>query len=141
MGKTGLSIFEKHVKGFIGLVIAYVLAVPLAHYFLPVDYIWWIAAFFSIVMNFVYPIHANHWDSYAKEETGMASFLIFLSLMGPIFYGPITIFAIAGHGLWDWAKHFGLGVSFFRWYPPMCAIFDFGYAAALAAYHFRLIEF
>lgn len=138
MNEPGQTFFYSSFRRFLAVVIIYALAVPLAHYLLPIEYIWWIAASFSIIMNVVYPLQAKHDCAFEREEYGMAIFLTFLSIMGAVFYGPLVIMAIAGHGIWDWAKHAGLGVRFIKWYPPACAIYDFGYAGALAWYHFSL---
>lgn len=128
------SRFETNYRGFVKLVILYVVAVPVAHGLIPATYAWWIATAFSIIMNFVYPLQAKETHSHFGLELKVAVPFGALSLMGPLVHPLFVIAAIAGHGVWDWCKHKGQGVRFFTWYPPACAIFDFGYAAALAWY-------
>lgn len=40
------------------------------------------------------------------------------------------------HGLWDWAHDFGLVTTkIARWFPPLCAVFDFVVAAFVVVIH------
>jgi len=112
----------------------YVLALIASHTYLAPQYVWAIATFFSIAMNFTYLMQAVSLKSFVSLELTIASGLILLSLAG-FFISPwLVIAAIFLHGIWDLAKHRGAGVGFFSWYTLGCTAVDWLYASALAAY-------
>lgn len=85
-------------------------------------------------MNGVYISSAFQKHRYISTEFLVALMLIILSLLGPILSPLFVIAAIASHGLWDVAKHYGAGIPFFSWYTWGCAVVDFTYAATLTIY-------
>ncbi len=112
----------------------YLVLLVVSHWQLPQHYVWVIAAFFSIVMNFTYLTEAVNARRFVTTETLVATNLIILSVAG-VFVSPLfVIAAIFGHGLWDLAKHFGRGIPFFFWYTCSCFIVDAVYSAALLVY-------
>lgn len=112
----------------------YVTLLILSHATFPQSLVWFIAALFSIAMNFTYVIEAVSLKAHTKAESTVAVALILLS-MGGIFLSPIlVIIAIFSHGCWDLFKHYGSGVPFFTWYTLSCAIVDFFYGSVLLIY-------
>ena len=103
-------------------------------------YVWFIAAFFSIAMNFTYLIEAVQAQRFVIIETCVLTSLIVLSVMGVLISPLFVILAIFGHGAWDLAKHFGQGIPFFFWYTCSCFIVDTIYGAALTTYWFQGIH-
>lgn len=116
--------------------VLYLVAVPAAHWLSGAAWAWWVAAFFSIVMNLVYPVQAVQTERHVRVEGRVALAFMVASLLGPLAHPLFVIAAIAGHGVWDWLKHTGKGVPFLSWYPPACAVFDIAYAAALLWFYF-----
>ncbi len=112
----------------------YVIALIASHSYLPPQYVWALATFFSIAMNFTYLIQAVSLKNFVSLELMIATGLILLSLAG-FFISPwLVIAAIFLHGTWDLAKHRGTGIRFFSWYTIGCVVVDWIYAAALIAY-------
>ncbi len=105
-----------------------------AHAKLPDRYIWEIAVFFSVAMNFTYPLAALKTGNAQRLEVMFALFLIVLSFAGLVISPYCVISAIFLHGAWDLSKHRGLGVPFFTWYVLGCVTVDWFYVAALIAY-------
>ncbi len=115
----------------------YIIALLISHATLPKQHVWAIAALFSIIMNGVYIHSALKNRRFVTTETTIATLLVVLSGLGVILSPVYVIAAIALHGAWDLAKHFGAGLPFFSWYTWGCATVDFTYAAALTIYLFR----
>lgn len=109
-----------------------------SHWQLPDTYVWYIAAFFSIAMNFTYLLQAISMKQSVAAETLVATALTVLSLLGILVSPLLVIAAIFGHGCWDLAKHFGSGVPFYFWYTCSCFVFDCIYSAGLLIYFFSL---
>ena len=121
------TLFEKYSVLFKALTFIFVIATVLLHLTISEEYWWYLALLFSAVMNLVYPIQAFQKNRSFGKEIHIAATLILISISGVLWYPPLLIGAIGFHGIWDWCKHKGLGVSFPRWYPPICAIYDFAY--------------
>ena len=103
----------------------YVILLILSHATFPQSLVWFIAALFSIAMNFTYVI----------EAVSLVAVVLILLSLGGVFLSPIlVIIAIFGHGCWDLLKHYGSGVPFFTWYTLSCAIVDFFYGSILLIY-------
>ncbi len=128
------SFFQKRQKQLGLAASAYVIFLLLSHWQLPSAHVWWIAAFFSIVMNGVYILEAKARREFISREAIVAGVLIVLSILGVVMSPVFVIAAIVGHGLWDLAKHRGAGVPFFAWYTLSCFAVDVLYGAALTVY-------
>lgn len=114
----------------------YVLALVVSHLAFPSKYVWWIAAFFAIAMNFTYPWAAVLTGRFFSLEVVISLGLVTMAILG-VAVSPIwVIAAIIGHGVWDLLKHFGQGVPFLNWYTLGCTIIDGLYATALILYLF-----
>lgn len=97
----------------------------------PFAWEWGVSAGFSVLMNLVYPWQAFLTGSSIRSELVIAAFLVFLSMAGALVSPWLLVLAVAGHGIWDIAKHLGAGVSFFSWYTLGCAVIDFLWATGL----------
>jgi len=113
---------------------AYVVLLMLSHWQLPSIHVWFIAAFFSIAMNFTYLIEAVSIEKSIRAEGLVSGVLILASVLGLLVSPVFVIVAIFGHGCWDVAKHFGAGVAFFSWYTWPCFLVDTAYSAVLLIY-------
>lgn len=114
----------------------YVIAIPLSHFALPHGMIWEIAVFFLIAMLFTYPIAAIIQKKHVVLEVGISCVLAALGIAGLLMSMPtLIILAIFAHGVWDIAKHYGIGCKFFSWYVLGCVTVDWFYAAALATFY------
>ena len=134
------SFFQKRQKQLALAATLYVVLLLLFHWQLPLTHVWLIAAFFSIIMNFVYIVEAKARGEFVSAEAIVASTLIVFSVLG-VFVSPgFVIAAIFGHGIWDLAKHRGTGVPFFTWYTFGCFTVDTLYSTALAAYWFKTMS-
>ena len=111
----------------------YVIALLISHGTLPEIWVWEIAVFFSIAMNFTYPYAAIVEGTATRLEIAISCGLIALSLLGLV-HPLFVIAAIFLHGCWDLAKHRGHGVAFFGWYISGCVIVDWLYSASLLLY-------
>lgn len=129
-----MSFFQSREKQLNNASNLWVLLLLLSHCLLPVEYVWTIAATFSVVMNFPYVIEAFACGSFLRQEVATAASLIILSILGAALYPPLVIAAWFGHGAWDLAKHRGVGVAFFSWYTLPCAVFDSTYACLLVIF-------
>jgi hypothetical protein len=133
MGQT-ISFFQSRQKLLAIIASLYVIFLLLSHWTLPAAHVWVIAAFFSISMNFTYVTEAYVRKEFLNTETIIACLLIILSIMGVIVSPIFVIIAIFGHGIWDVAKHLGMGVPFFSWYTLSCFLADMTYSITLLLY-------
>ncbi len=113
----------------------YVAAIPLAHGFLPHFWVWDLSLFFLAAMLFTYPIAAIRAGEFVTVEIAVSLGLITMGILGYFTDPVLLIAAIFGHGVWDFYKHRGAGVRFFRWYVVGCYIADWTYAAALLFFY------
>lgn len=113
----------------------YVLGLLFAHSSLSEKYVWEIAIFFSVAMNFTYPWAAWRTGQFLTFEVMIAAGLILLSLLSLVSSPLFVIAAIFLHGTWDVAKHRGQGVRFFSWYTLGCVTVDWLYSGALLLYY------
>jgi hypothetical protein len=111
-----LSVFARYQTWLMGAMVLFVLSLILSHATLPTAYIWGIAAFFSIAMNFTYLTDAVWQGRRVGTEATVMIALIIASLLGIVLHPLFVIAAVFGHGLWDLAKHYGAGLPFFSWY-------------------------
>jgi hypothetical protein len=125
------SFWHKHLMWLKLAAAVYVVGLIVSHAMLPAQYIWAIAVFFSIVMNFVYPIEARSLKAFVTIESLVATLLILMSLVSLLASPLFVIAAIFGHGVWDLLKHRGQGVRFFSWYVLGCVTVDWIYAGTL----------
>lgn len=114
---------------------AYVAAIPLTHGFLPHSWVWELALFFLVAMLFTYPAAAIASGKFVQLEVGISPGLITLGIVGYFTNPLLLIAAILGHGVWDFFKHRGAGVRFFRWYVIGCYTVEWTYAAALLFFY------
>jgi len=114
--------------------IAYVVLLLLSHWQISSKYVWIVAAFFSIAMNFTYLIEAISLDKYKQIELVIASTLVGATILGLIVSPLLIVAAIFAHGCWDLAKHFGSGVPFYLWYTCGCFLVDTIYGLSLLVY-------
>ncbi|WP_224824579.1 hypothetical protein [Cognatishimia sp. MH4019] len=133
-----MSLFLRHKRLLFLFATAYVLMLIASHAALPSAHVWWIAAVFSILMNVPYVLEARATGTHQRVEMTLATWLVALSLAGPLIAPPFVIIAVLAHGLWDIAKHMGAGVPFVSWYLLGCATVDVLYAGALLAYWLSL---
>ena len=131
---AALSYFQSRQKLLAILGALYVFFLLLSHWQLPKAHVWWIAGVFSIIMNFVYIKEARALRQFVRVEALIATLLIVLSCLGALWYPPLVIAAIFGHGCWDIAKHLGAGVPFLSWYTLSCFAVDTLYSGALLLY-------
>ena len=134
MHNSGRSFFQTRQKPLLIAATLYVVLLVISHAQLPKIHVWVIAGIFSILMNFVYVTEAYHRRAFFHQEALIASTLILASIAGIIVSPIFVIGAIFAHGLWDIAKHLGIGVPFFRWYTLSCFMADTTYSAALLVY-------
>jgi len=134
------SFFLKRQKLLVLASSSYVVLLILFHWQLPPIHVWFIAALFSIAMNFTYLTEAWSLRAHLTSETLVAGSLILLSLLGLVISPFLIILAIFGHGCWDLAKHFGRGVPFFKWYTCSCFIVDSIYSSILTIYWLGLFQ-
>lgn len=132
------SLFSQRFIELKALSALYVIALILSHAIFPIEYVWGIAVFFSITMNFTYP-----WAAYVRSqsfnfETYIALGLITLSIAGVLISPLCVIAAIFLHGCWDVAKHKGAGVPFLKWYTLGCVSVDWVYSIALLVFYISL---
>jgi hypothetical protein len=130
-----ISFFQSRQKILAIMASLYVIFLLLSHWQLPPKHVWIIAAFFSIIMNFTYVTEAYVRREFLQPEVLIAGLLITLSVLGAISAPIFVIIAIFGHGLWDVAKHLGLGVPFFSWYTLSCCFVDMAYGFTLLIYY------
>ena len=116
----------------------YLVLLLVSHWQINSAYVWGIAAFFSIAMNFTYLTEAITSRNYVTTEAIVSFVLIVFSLLGLLLSPLFVIAAIFGHGCWDLAKHFGRGVPFYFWYTCSCFLVDTAYSTTLLLYWFRL---
>lgn len=128
------TFFTKRQNALKLLATAYVVLLLLSHWQLPSALVWYIAAFFSIAMNFTYLTEALSVRRFVGAESLVASVLIVASVLGILISPLFVILAIFAHGCWDLAKHFGSGVPFFYWYTCSCFLVDTVYSASLLFY-------
>ncbi|MGB0797872.1 MAG: hypothetical protein ACPGRD_00955 [Planktomarina sp.] len=133
------SVFSKNFMVLKLLSAAYVIGIIVSHAALPAQHIWWIAAGFSIAMNFTYPWAAVRTGEFFTVEVAVSAALITMAVLGVVFSPLWVIASIFGHGLWDLFKHNGQGVPFLKWYTLGCVSVDWTYAAALLLYFFTSI--
>ncbi len=130
--------FDKRQKPLAVAATLYLVLLLWSHWQLNPAYVWGIAAFFSVAMNFTYLTQAISTRKFVPTELSIAMTLIVFSLLG-VFVSPLfVIVAIFGHGCWDLAKHFGRGVPFYFWYTCSCFIVDTAYSSALLWYWFQV---
>ena len=101
--------------------LVWTVALVTTHLTVPFAWQWGVSAGFSVLMNLVYPWQAFRTGSSRRAEFVIAAFLVFLSMAGAFVSPWLLVLAVAGHGVWDIAKHLGAGVSFFsgiRWVVP-----------------------
>ncbi len=134
MDHTHTSFFQSRQKPLFLLASLYVLGLIVTHAAVPAMSVWAIAALFSILMNFTYITEAVSMRRWIGTESIVAAALIAGSLLGLVVHPLFVIAAIAGHGLWDLAKHHGAGVPFFSWYTLGCCAVDLTYSSVLFAY-------
>jgi len=115
------SFFRKHQKSLALAATLYLVLLLLSHWQLPPIHVWVIAAVFSVAMNFTYLAEAIAAKKFVSVELAVTSILIVLSVLGALVWPPFVIAAVFGHGVWDLAKHYGMGVPFFSWYTLSCA--------------------
>ncbi len=132
--RIGPSFFSRRQKPLAIAAATWTVLLILSHWQVPAAFVWWVAALFSVTMNATYLIEARSRRANAGVELAVAALLVCLSLLGPLLWPPFVIAAVAGHGAWDVAKHYGAGVPFLSWYTWSCAGVDLVYAAALLAY-------
>jgi len=84
------SFFERRQKTLLLLVTAYVIGLLVSHATLPTQHVWFIAAFFSIAMNYTYVQEAFGHADYFRTEAVVAGALIGLSLAG-LLVSPLLI--------------------------------------------------
>ena len=111
----------------------YVIGIVVSHGVLPESWVWHLAVFFSIAMNFSYPYAALVDGKATRLEVAISGILIVMSLLG-FWYPLFVIAAIFLHGCWDLAKQCGHGVAFFGWYVSGCVLVDWLYSASLLLY-------
>ena len=128
------SFFTRYKNTLFVLSILYVLALLLSHAVFPTIYVWAIACFFSIAMNFTYLTEAASQKAFITTEASLALVLIIMSVVGLLTSPILIILAIFGHGCWDFAKHWGTGIPFFSWYTWGCVTIDWLYSFALLLY-------
>ncbi|MBT9313448.1 hypothetical protein [Leptothoe kymatousa] len=116
----------------------YVAALLLAHWSLPTAFVWQIAIFFSIAMNFTYPWAAWKQANSQRCEWLIATALIVVSSLSLISSPMGVIAAIFLHGCWDIAKYQGHGTPFFSWYTLGCVLCDWTYSGALLIYYLSI---
>lgn len=112
----------------------YVVLLILSHAQLPPIHVWVIAMVFSVAMNFTYLTEAYSVRRFLRLEVLVASTLIVASILGVLVSPLFVIGAILSHGVWDMAKHCGIGIPFFRWYTLSCAAVDTLYGLTLLLY-------
>lgn len=114
----------------------YVVAIPISHGVLPSAWVWDIALAFLLLMLPPYVIAAVRSRHAVRLELTVAAALAAIALTGYLASAPpLIILAIAGHGVWDFAKQRGAGARFFGWYVSGCMIVDWTYAAALCLHY------
>ncbi len=127
------SIWTRNFMGLKVLCTIYVLGIIVTHASLPVETVWPLAVFFSVIMNFTYPWAAVKAGNFFSLETTIASGLIAMSILG--LWNPLfVVTAIFLHGVWDLLKHSGNGTVFFKWYTSGCVTVDWFYAGCLFLY-------
>lgn len=129
-----ISFFENRQRQLMLVASLYVVLLVIFHWQLPSIHVWVIAAFFSIAMNLTYVTEAVYRREYFILEVMVAISLIIGSLLGVLLSPVFVIAAIFGHGVWDIAKHQGMGIPFFTWYTLSCFAVDLTYSAALLIY-------
>jgi hypothetical protein len=66
-------------------------------------------------------------------EAGVAG-LFAIAAYGTLYWSPwIAVAAFVAHGLWDLAHDHNVTTKMPRWYIPMCAFYDWVFAAGLSA--------
>lgn len=78
------SFFQKRQKQLGLAATAYVVFLLLSHWQLRSAHVWWIAAFFSIVMNGVYILEVKAQREFVSREAVVAGVLIVLSILGAV---------------------------------------------------------
>lgn len=131
------SFFRTRQKPLMIVATLYVVLLVVFHAQLPKMHVWLIAALFSIIMNFTYLTEAYRRQVFVHKEALVASTLILASIAETIVSPVFVIGAIFAHGIWDIAKHLGVGIPFFRWYTLSCFAVDAAYSAALFVYWMR----
>lgn len=114
--------------------IAYVVAVVLAHVLLPVSWTWLIAFAALVGMLFTYPVHAALQGAHVRLEVGLSAGCMVAGLLGLLVSPIVLIAAIAAHGLLDAVKYVGVGAAVPVWHLIGCALFDVAYAAYLTTF-------
>lgn len=93
--------------------------------------LWGAAAVLSVLMNTTYPWAAARAGAYRALEVCVATLFVAASIIGAMVHPLVLVVAVALHGVWDFAKHRGAGVPFFRWYTLGCLMFDIPWAGFL----------
>lgn len=130
-------LWSRHYLMIKALATLYVVGLGVSHAQFDPIYVWAIAVFFSVAMNFTYPWAAFKEGHSERLEIQISLFLCALSLAA-LFTSPLLVIAaIFLHGLWDLAKHKGHGTAFFGWYVSGCFVVDVSYSAALLWYYLQ----
>jgi hypothetical protein len=68
----------------------------------------------------------------ASQEVAVAGATFACAGLGLLVDPAWLVVGLAGHAVWDWAHHAGLGQPVAAWYPPFCAEVDLSAALFLA---------
>lgn len=130
-----LTFIERNKPWLVCGLIIYSISLPVLHLAFAHEHVWHVAVFFSVALNATYPVQAITKGTAVGKEIAVAGVLISMSLVALVASPLWVIGAVLGHGVWDWMKCNGHGVSFFRWYTIPCLVIDGCYASVLLIYY------